>query len=117
VNAIFGCLLSLGGGLFLIQDFVTGDYKMLWLPVALLTVGLLMLLRHRSYDDVADLRDGHGTCATCRGAGTVYSAEWNDWRKSGPIQNIRELCPSCQGMNIPESTGTEAAWPQPDSRP
>jgi hypothetical protein len=117
VNAIFGCLLSLGGGFLLIQDFANRDYKMIWLPLGLLLIGLVMLLRHRSYDDALDLRDGRGICSTCRGAGTVYSAEWNDWRKSGPIQNIRELCPSCQGMNVTESTGsTEAAWQQPDSR-
>jgi hypothetical protein len=68
---------------------------MLWLPILLLSAGLFMSLRHRSDDDVIDLRDP-GTCGTCRGVGTVYSAEWNDWRKTGPVHTIRELCPSCQ---------------------
>ena len=96
MNAIFGCLLSLGGGLLLTQNLVSGDYPSLWLPVLIFSVGLLMLLRHQSDDDVIDLRDGQNSCSTCRGAGTVYSAEWNDWRRSGPIHNIRESCPACQ---------------------
>ena len=112
MNAIFGCLLSLGGGLILVENLVSRDYKMLWLPVLLISLGLFMALRHKSDDDVIDLRDGEGTCATCRGAGTVYSAEWNDWRKSGPVHNIRELCPACQGLNVasqPESQQPEVS--------
>jgi hypothetical protein len=101
VNAIFGCLIALGGGLLLIENLLTSGYRMLWLPVFLLAVGFFMLLRHRpDDDDVIDLRD-QDRCSTCRGAGTVYSAEWNDWRKSGPIHTIRELCPSCQGLSRP----------------
>jgi hypothetical protein len=106
VNAIFGCLLSLGGGLLLIQNIVSREYRSLWLAVLLLSVGLFMLLRHRPDDEQLDLPEGH--CSTCRGAGTVYSAEWNDWRKTGPVHNIRELCPSCQGLNVAE---------QPEVRP
>ncbi len=101
MNAIFGCLLSLGGTLLLIQDLAVSSYRGLWLPVLLLTVGLFMLLRHRSDDDASDTADDPGLCATCRGAGTVYSDEWNDWRRSGPIRNIRELCPSCEGRQTP----------------
>jgi hypothetical protein len=97
LNAIFGCLLSLGGGLLLIQELMTDSYMLLWLPVLLLTLGPFMLLRHES-DDVIDLRDNGANCNTCRGAGTVYSAEWNDWRKTGPVHTIRELCPACQGL-------------------
>jgi hypothetical protein len=100
VNAIFGSLLSLGGGLLLFQDLLSRDYKILWLPVLIVTVGLFMSLRHRSDDDVIDLRDNRDTCFTCRGVGTVYSAEWNDWRKTGPINNIRELCPACRGTEL-----------------
>ena len=102
VNAIFGCLISLGGALLLIQDLLSRDYKMLWLPVLLIAVGLFMLLRHRA-DDLMDVADGD-RCTTCRGVGTVYSAEWNDWRKTGPVHTIRELCPSCQGADLPRST-------------
>lgn len=96
MNAIFGCLVSLGGSLLLIQNLLSRDYKLLWLPVLLLSVGLFMLLRHQPDDDQLDVAEG-GHCTTCRGAGTVYSAEWNDWRKTGPVHTIRELCPSCQG--------------------
>jgi hypothetical protein len=81
----------------LIQELLTSDYMLLWLPVLLLVIGAFMLLRHQP-DDVIDLRDRHDNCTTCRGAGTVYSAEWNDWRKTGPVHTIRELCPSCQGL-------------------
>lgn len=100
MNAIFGCLLSLAGGLLMVQDLLTRDYRMLWLPVLLVSVGVFMLLRHRPDDDLAPT-DGNDRCTTCRGAGTVYSAEWNDWRKSGPVHTIRELCPSCQGADLP----------------
>jgi uncharacterized membrane protein YfcA len=95
VNAIFGCLLGLVGGLLGIQELLTGEYPMLWLPVLFVSVGLFMLLRNQS-DDVVDEVTEDG-CTTCRGAGTVYSDEWNDWRKSGPVHTIRELCPTCQG--------------------
>ena len=99
MNAIFGCLVSVGGALLLVQDLLTGDYRMLWLPAFLLSVGFFMLLRHQPDDDL--MNDAPGDrCTTCRGAGTVYSAEWNDWRKSGPVHTIRELCPACQGADI-----------------
>jgi len=99
VNAIFGCLMSLAGTLLMVQDLLSSAYKSLWLPVFLLSVGLFMLLRHES-DDLIDRPDGD-RCSTCRGVGTVYSAEWNDWRKTGPVHTIRELCPSCQGAEAP----------------
>ena len=102
VNAIFGCLVSLGGSLLLITNLLTREYRMLWLPVLLLSVGMFMLLRHQSDDDPLEPMDGD-RCTTCRGAGTVYSAEWNDWRKTGPVHTIRELCPSCQGADLPRS--------------
>ena len=102
MNAIFGCLVSLGGALLMVQDLLSRDYKMLWLPVLLLSVGLFMLLRHQSDDDLLESGDGD-RCTTCRGAGTVYSAEWNDWRKTGPVHTIRELCPECQGADLPRS--------------
>jgi hypothetical protein len=114
VNAIFGCLLAVGGSLLFLQDLVSRDYRSLWLSVLLAAVGSFMLLRHRPDDDVIDLREeAAGTCATCRGAGTVYSDEWNDWRRSGPIQNIRELCPSCQGMHTPLKSTTAGQQPDP----
>ena len=109
MNAIFGCLMSLAGALLLIQDLLTSEYKLLWLPVFLLSVGLFMLLRHQP-DDL-DRPDGD-RCATCRGVGTVYSAEWNDWRKTGPVQQIRELCPSCQGL-----TSSDPARPAAGAQP
>ena len=115
MNAIFGCLLSVGSALLLIQNLVSGNYSLLWLPVLIGAIGLFMLLRHRSDDDVIDLRDHEGTCATCRGAGTVYSAEWNDWRKTGPVQQIRELCPSCQGLTSPDPVQPELPR-QPSNR-
>jgi rRNA maturation protein Nop10 len=31
----------------------------------------------------------------------VYTAEWNDWRKTGPVHTIREICPACQGVTTP----------------
>jgi hypothetical protein len=102
VNAIFGCLVSLGGSLLLIQNLLSRDYKMLWLPVLLLCAGLFMLLRHQSDDDLMQSGDGD-RCTTCRGTGTVYSAEWNDWRKTGPVHTIREPCPECQGADLPRS--------------
>jgi hypothetical protein len=102
VNAIFGCLVSLGGSLLLITNLLTSEYRMLWLPVLLLSVGMFMLLRHQSDDDPLETMDGD-RCTTCRGAGTVYSAEWNDWRKTGPVHTIRELCPACQGADLPRS--------------
>ncbi len=102
MNAIFGCLLSLAGSLLLIQDLLTRDYKTLWLPAFLLSVGIFMLLRHQPDDDLVEGIEYDG-CTTCRGAGTVYSAEWNDWRRSGPVHTIRELCPSCQGADVPQT--------------
>lgn len=101
MNAVFGCLVSLAGLLLLVRDLLTGDYRMLWLPVMLLSVGPFMLLRHQSDDVSAD--EGGDRCTTCRGAGTVYTAEWNDWRRTGPVQTIRELCPSCQGADLPHA--------------
>jgi hypothetical protein len=86
--------------LLLIQDLLSRDYKQLWLPALVLLIGLFMLLRHRSDDDPLEASDGD-RCITCRGVGTVYSAEWNDWRKTGPVLTIRELCPSCQGADVP----------------
>jgi hypothetical protein len=103
VNAIFGCLVSLGGSLLLIQNLLSRNYQLLWLPVLLLSVGLFMLLRHQPDDDQFELSDSDH-CTTCRGAGTVYSAEWNDWRKTGPVHTIRELCPSCQGATVPPAS-------------
>ena len=99
MNAIFGSLMSLAGVLLLIQDLLVSGYRMLWLPVFLFTFGLFMLLRHQP-DDLGHRTDGD-RCATCRGVGTVYSAEWNDWRKTGPVHTIRELCPACQGAEAP----------------
>jgi hypothetical protein len=29
----------------------------------------------------------------------VYSAEYNDWRATGPVRTVREMCPSCEGLN------------------
>lgn len=101
MNAIFGSLMSLAGVLLLIQDLLTSEYRMLWLSVFLLSAGLFMLLRHQP-DDLGDRPDGD-RCTTCRGVGTVYSAEWNDWRKTGPVHTIRELCPSCQGADAPRA--------------
>jgi hypothetical protein len=93
VNAIFGALLSLTGSCLLVENVVASDYQLVWIPALLVFVGLIMLLRNRRDDDLA-----HGaSCDTCRGAGTVYSDEWNDWRRSGPVYTIRELCPTCQG--------------------
>jgi hypothetical protein len=103
VNAIFGCLISLGGSLVLIENLLTREYKLLWLPVLLVSVGLFMLLRHQPDDDLMDAPDGD-RCTTCRGVGTVYSAEWNDWRKTGPVHTIRELCPACQGVDVPRGS-------------
>ncbi len=68
---------------------------MLWLPTLLLAAGLALLLRNRR-DDEFD-RATLESCVTCNGAGTVYTDEWNDWRRSGPITAIRELCPTCEG--------------------
>lgn len=102
MNAIFGCLVSLGGVLLLIQNLLSREYSLLWLSVLLVSAGLFMLLRNRRDDDLMETADG-GRCATCRGVGTVYSAEWNDWRKTGPVHTIRELCPSCQGADAPGS--------------
>ena len=115
MNAIFGCLLSLGGGGLLIQDLASSSYRSLWLPVLLLSVGLFMLLRHRPDDDPIDQDDDASLCATCRGAGTVYSDEWNDWRRSGPIRNIRELCPSCEGRQTPAPAAAGEFFPEAHS--
>jgi hypothetical protein len=98
VNAIFGALLSLTGSVLLVELLVSSDYQWLWVPAVLLCLGMFMLLRNRR-DDEIDLVHDDSSCVTCRGAGTVYSAEWNDWRRSGPVHTIRELCPSCQGSN------------------
>jgi hypothetical protein len=94
VNAVFGSLLSLTGSALLVGILIIDDYEQLWAPALLLAVGLFMLLRNRRDDETDVNRKG---CGTCRGAGTVYSAEWNDWRRSGPVHTIRELCPTCQG--------------------
>jgi len=100
VNAIFGCLISLGGALLLVENLLTSSYKILWLPALLLSVGLFMLLRHQPDDDLPGMAESD-QCGTCRGAGTVYTAEWNDWRKTGPVHTIREICPACQGVTTP----------------
>jgi hypothetical protein len=97
VNAIFGYLLSMAGVFLLARDLINHGYRMLWLPVLLVSVGLLMALRHRRDDDL-DQRAGQ-PCVACGGTGTVHSAEWNDWRQSGPVLKTHEPCPSCQGMN------------------
>lgn len=96
MNAIFGALLSFTGSVLLVETLVDTEYNRLWVPALLLSVGLFMLLRHRREDELELILDG-GHCPTCRGAGTVYSAEWNDWRRSGPVHTIRELCPVCHG--------------------
>ncbi|MBT0772111.1 hypothetical protein KIH74_24420 [Kineosporia sp. J2-2] len=98
MNAVFGALLAIGASGLYAENLLSSNYAMLWLPSLMLVVGLAMLLRNRRDDEL----DGLGTaglsdCSTCNGAGTVYTAEWNDWRRSGPITSIRELCPSCEG--------------------
>jgi hypothetical protein len=101
MNAIFGCLVALGGILLLIGDLASHHLKVLWLPVALLVLGPAMLLRHhRDEDDDADPNRDDGTCPTCRGSGTVWSDEWNDWRRIGPVRTIRERCPACQDAEV-----------------
>jgi hypothetical protein len=99
VNAIFGCLVSLGGSLLLIQNLWAHNYSWLWVPVLLMSAGVFMQLRHRPDDEPVSVTIGD-RCPTCRGAGTVYSAEWNDWRKTGPVRRIRDLCPACQGATV-----------------
>jgi uncharacterized membrane protein YfcA len=98
VNAIFGALVSLTGSALLVQTLLSAEYQRLWIPAVLMCIGLIMLLRNRREDEMDAARYG-ARCSTCRGAGTVYSEEWNDWRRSGPIHTIRELCPVCQGSN------------------
>ena len=97
MNAIFGCLVAMGGAVLLVQDLVTRDVRLLWLPVLLLVVGPFMMLRHQRDDE--DERPDDGRCRTCRGAGSVHSAEWNDWRRAGPILNVREPCPDCRPVD------------------
>ena len=106
MNAIFGSLLSLFGVLLGIQELLTDGYHQLWAPALLLAIGPFMLLRNRSQDD-DDPPEHRRTdrCTTCRGAGTVYSQEWNDWRRPGPVHTIRELCPACQGSTSPTGAG------------
>jgi hypothetical protein len=94
MRAIVACLLLVIGALLAIQ----GLLQNLWVlapAVLLVTAGLGLLLRNPPAP--LDEDTGHG-CGTCRGAGTVYSAEYNDWRQTGPIRTVRELCPACQGL-------------------
>lgn len=97
VNAVFGALLALAASVLYVTNLALGDYALLWLPSVLLVAGLALLLRNRREDE-AELLE-HEFCGTCRGAGTVYTAEWNDWRRSGPVRSIRELCPACEGIS------------------
>jgi hypothetical protein len=95
VNAVFGALLALGATCLYAADVLLGAYHLIWLPSLMLVVGLSLLLRNRRDDEGEPVPAGH--CTTCKGAGTVYTAEWNDWRRSGPVRSIRELCPTCEG--------------------
>jgi hypothetical protein len=95
VNAVFGALLALAATCLYAADLVLGAYHLIWVPSLLLAVGLALLLRNRRDDETERAATDH--CATCKGAGTVYTAEWNDWRRSGPVRSIRELCPTCEG--------------------
>ncbi|GAB3239044.1 hypothetical protein [Kineosporia babensis] len=97
MNAVFGALLALAASVLYVTNLLLGDYTLLWLPSLLMVAGLALLLRNRR-DDEIDLAEAT-SCGTCRGAGTVYTAEWNDWRRSGPVGSIRELCPSCEGIS------------------
>ncbi|GLY17842.1 hypothetical protein LWF15_26495 [Kineosporia rhizophila] len=96
MNAVFGALLALVASVLYVTNLLLGDYALLWLPSLLLVAGLALLLRNRR-DDESD-QSGPEFCATCHDSGTVYTAEWNDWRRSGPIRSIRELCPACEGV-------------------
>lgn len=95
MRAIVGCLLMVSGTLLAAGQLLTADTS-LWGAALLICAGVGLLLR-RSPTTI-DLR-GYDGCRTCRGAGTVYSAEYNDWRSTGPIRVLRELCPSCEGLN------------------
>ncbi|GAA3619101.1 hypothetical protein GCM10022223_39900 [Kineosporia mesophila] len=95
MNAVFGALLAIGASGLYAGNLLLGDYDMLWLPSLLLAAGLALLLRNRRDDEQEQA--GLDDCSTCKGAGTVYTDEWNDWRRSGPITTIRELCPTCEG--------------------
>jgi hypothetical protein len=65
-----------------------------WPSALAVCAGVAILLRP-SHESIDLREDG---CRTCRGAGTVYSAEYNDWRATGPIRVLRELCPACEGL-------------------
>ena len=95
MNAVFGALLAIGATCLYAANLLLGEYSMLWLPSLVLAAGLALLLRNGRDDEQERAAAGH--CVTCHGAGTVYTDEWNDWRRSGPIRTIRELCPSCEG--------------------
>ncbi len=93
MRAILGCLLTVAGALFGAQEYVFPDINA-WIAAAVVLAGLALLLRRPAGATGADHED---SCQTCRGAGTVYSDEYNDWRQTGPVKVIRELCPACEG--------------------
>lgn len=103
VRAIFGCLLIVTGVLFGAQQFVAPGSN-LWIAAVVVLTGLCYLLRGPSRTVVAA---GEDSCLTCHGAGTVYSDEYNDWRRTGPIRTIRDLCPACEGSGSPGLTAGE----------
>jgi hypothetical protein len=96
VRAILGCLLMVSGASIGAEEFLFENNNLL-VATAFAGVGIGIVLLLRRPNTAIDLRDD-ASCRTCRGAGTVYTAEYNDWRQTGPIKTIRELCPTCEGL-------------------
>ncbi|MFI7587855.1 hypothetical protein ACIB24_12345 [Spongisporangium articulatum] len=89
-----GILTLIAGAVMAVELPFGGAAGLVATGVVLVLGGLLMVRSVAAYR----VRQ---RCTTCGGAGTVYSAEWNDWRAKGPVQNIRELCPACEGRPVP----------------
>ncbi len=99
MRAILGCLLMVTGPWLGVATLLSSLSPGIggWTACAFLVLLGLLLLGCRP--GPAAPRDERA-CRTCRGGGTVYSEEYNDWRRAGPIPVIRELCPGCQGSGV-----------------